>query len=366
MVISTKPADKSATSSKKLISHNNTGIDDRVIPTYLFNVVAAVLMDQSIDPEVMIANTGLSLEALYDQQTRVSFRQAAQIFRNALRASTDPALGLTVARRECFSDWGVLGYAIASCKCAEESIEFSNRLYRTTTNLTELYSEKDGNTILTYATPTFSAWDIQPFLIEENFGGILNILRTLTENPNSPPLSPKEVQLSYAPPIYSRQYQAFFNCPVLFNCEVNKIVWRDKDARRPFNTYNPTSAKLALKLCEQLINESGSEPSLIQDIRCRLLRSPGNFPSIREIAAEMSVSERSLSRSLKNMGTSFQSILNEVREKIAIEYLTISELRLEDIAYLVGFSDAGNFHRAFKKWTGKPPTAFRRQSKLPL
>jgi hypothetical protein len=51
-----------------------TGIDDKVIPTYLFNVVGAVLEEQHVDPKVMVAGTRLSLASLYDQQTRVSFR----------------------------------------------------------------------------------------------------------------------------------------------------------------------------------------------------------------------------------------------------------------------------------------------------
>lgn len=339
------------------------GIDNKVIPTYLFNVVGAVLEERHVDPKVMVAGTGLSLDALYDQQTRVSFREAIQIFSNAVDHSPSPDLGLLVASRECFSDWGMLGYAIASCRHPEEAIDFSNRLYAASTNLTPMHSRREDGSYVTYVSPTFPVGRILPFLIEETFGGIVNVLRALTAPINGKPLAPKEVQLSYAPPSYEHKYVEFFQCPITFNCGVNKMIWRPEDGRRPFNNHNPTTAKLAVKLCEQFLSETSGERGLVFDIRCRLLRSPGDFPSPRTLAAELNTSERSLSRALKNLGTSYQEILDRVREKIATEYLMTSDLRLDDIAALTGFSDAGNFHRAFRKWTGKPPSAFRAQGK---
>lgn len=345
-------------------SRSEPGIDHKVIPTYLFNVVGAVLAERHVDPRIMVTGTGLSLESLYDQQTRVSFREAIQIFSNAVDHSPSPDLGLLVASRECFSDWGMLGYAIASCRHPEDAIDFSNRLYAASTNLTPMHSlrEQDGSYV-TYVTPTFPVGRILPFLIEETFGGIVNVLRALMAPTTGKPLAPKEVQLSYAPPSYEHRYVEFFQCPVSFNRGVNKMIWRTEDARRPFNSHNPTTAKLAVKLCEQFLSETSDERGLVFDIRCRLLRSPGNFPSPRVLAAELNTSERSLSRTLKNLGTSYQEILDRVREKIATEYLMTSDLRLDDIAALTGFSDAGNFHRAFRKWTGKPPSAFRAQAK---
>lgn len=340
------------------------GMDTKVIPTYLFNVVGAVLEERHVDPKIMVTGTGLSLEALYDQQTRVSFREAIQIFSNAVDHSPSPELGLLVASRECFSDWGMLGYAIASCRHPEDAIAFSNQLYAASTNLTPMHSrrEEDG-TYVTYVTPTFPVGRILPFLIEETFGGIVNVLRALMTPSTGKPIAPKEVQLSYARPSYEHKYTEFFQCPVSFNRGVNKMIWRAEDARRPFNNHNPTTAKLAVKLCEQLLSETTGEPGLVFNIRCRLLRSPGNFPSPRTLAAELNTSERSLSRALRKLGTSYQEILDGVREKIATEYLTTSDLRLDDIAALTGFSDAGNFHRAFRKWTGKPPSAFRARAK---
>jgi AraC-like DNA-binding protein len=317
------------------------GIDNKVIPTYLFNVVGAVLRERHVDPQVMVTGTGLSLEALYDQQTRVSFREAIQIFSNAVDHSPSPDLGLLVASRE-----------------------FSNRLYAASTNLTPMHSmrQEDG-TYVTFVTPTFPVGRILPFLIEETFGGIVNVLRALMAPAAGKPIAPKEVQLSYAPPSYEHKYVEFFQCPITFNCAVNKIIWRAEDARRPFNNHNPTTAKLAVKLCEQFLSETSEERGLVFDIRCRLLRSPGDFPSPKTLAAELNTSERSLSRALKSLGTSYQEILDRVRERIATEYLTTSDLRLDDIAALTGFSDAGNFHRAFRKWTGKPPSAFRAQAR---
>ena len=105
---------------------------------------------------------------------------------------------------------------------------------------------------------------------------------------------------------------------------------------------------------------SGRQSDVVYEIRQRLIKSPGNFPTMAEVAREMAVSERTLRRQLKQQEISFQEIFDSVREKIAVEYLRTSKLPLEDIAYLVGFSEVGSFYRAFKKWTGTTPLDFRK------
>jgi AraC-like DNA-binding protein len=65
-------------------------------------------------------------------------------------------------------------------------------------------------------------------------------------------------------------------------------------------------------------------------------------------------------RILKELNTSFQEIFDDVRKDMAISYLENSDLMQEEIAEKLGFSEASSFYRAFKKWTGKPPTAYRK------
>jgi AraC-like DNA-binding protein len=62
---------------------------------------------------------------------------------------------------------------------------------------------------------------------------------------------------------------------------------------------------------------------------------------------------------LQDVGTSYQRILDEVRKEMAIEYLRNSNLPIEEIAALVGYSDPSNFRKAFRRWTGRAPSYYR-------
>ena len=107
------------------------------------------------------------------------------------------------------------------------------------------------------------------------------------------------------------------------------------------------------------MEKQGQHGDISQEIRRILMRNPGRFPSMDLVAEELQISTRSLRRHLADLDTSFQSILDDVRKNLAIQYLRTANLSLEEIAVLVGFNEYNNFRKAFKRWTGNPPSHYR-------
>jgi len=87
-------------------------------------------------------------------------------------------------------------------------------------------------------------------------------------------------------------------------------------------------------------------------------------PTLQQIAPRLHMSPRTLHRRLDDEGTSFRHVLTEVRRELAARHLTERRLGVSEIAFLLGFSEPSAFHRAFKRWTGHAPLAFR-ESALP-
>lgn len=87
---------------------------------------------------------------------------------------------------------------------------------------------------------------------------------------------------------------------------------------------------------------------------------PGD-PTTEAIAAALQMSARTLQRRLDDEGTRFSEILDVVRERIARRLVLDRELPLGEVGFRAGFSDVATFSRAFKRWTGLPPGAFRRR-----
>jgi AraC-like DNA-binding protein len=249
----------------------------------------------------------------------------------------------------------MLGYALAACASLADAMRLTLRYYQATTYLAVPTLQETKSQASIHLDPLHPVGGILPFIIEESFGGAVAILRSVMDNK----LAPQELRLSYSPPEYHQQYEAYFRCPVLFNQSSNAILW-DRDSLLKISpAYNPASADMAEALCKEMTADQTEEDGLVYQVRYILLQSPGKFPQTAEVAERLHISERTLRRGLSSAGLSFQQLLDEVRAKIATEYLQTTELGIEDIALLTGFSDATNFSRAFKKWTGESPSAAR-------
>jgi len=93
-----------------------------------------------------------------------------------------------------------------------------------------------------------------------------------------------------------------------------------------------------------------------------LFREGHNKPQIEQAAEYAGLTQQTLRRRLKKEGYSFQSLKDDTRRDMAIFFINKKEQSIEAIAFRLGFSEASTFIRAFKKWTGLTPLAYRKLS----
>jgi len=166
------------------------------------------------------------------------------------------------------------------------------------------------------------------------------------------------VALPYAPHDYTRRYSEWFRGQVRFECAAPAVVF-------------PTSwLSLASPLGDQTLFDAAvrsllmRERALYGDRRFalrveELLARRGSRLDQGATAALLGVSSRTLSRRLAAEGTTFQSLLDESRRERAALLLRNSELGVAEIAYALGYEDAANFGRAFRRWFGTSPGRYR-------
>ncbi|MEE1964231.1 helix-turn-helix domain-containing protein [Allomuricauda taeanensis] len=80
--------------------------------------------------------------------------------------------------------------------------------------------------------------------------------------------------------------------------------------------------------------------------------------SIDDVAANFNLSSRSMQRKLKDEGSSFKEIVDNVRKELAMEYLKDKNNQVKDVAYSLGYNESSAFVRAFKRWTGTTPSLY--------
>ena len=98
-------------------------------------------------------------------------------------------------------------------------------------------------------------------------------------------------------------------------------------------------------------------------VKTKLIQElPSGHICEENIAEDLYMSQRSLQRRLREEGTTYKELLNETRRDLAAQYIKVSGVSINEITYLLGFSEPSNFSRAFKRWTGVSPSEYRQSS----
>jgi AraC-like DNA-binding protein len=127
----------------------------------------------------------------------------------------------------------------------------------------------------------------------------------------------------------------------------------------PLPNANPITADVCASFCARMLEDIGQEHALVKTIKEACLNRMDDLPRAEQMAEQLHLSTRTLHRRLVDAGTSYQAIIDRIRERLAIEFLERTDLSVDEIAERSGFSDVSNFRKAFKKWTGQTPAYFR-------
>jgi AraC-like DNA-binding protein len=168
------------------------------------------------------------------------------------------------------------------------------------------------------------------------------------------------IDLSIQEPDYHRRF-ANLVPGIRFGQSVNRMVFEASALALPLLMADPQALRLASEQCERALEALGAEALLVARVRRALVDREG-FRSMRQVAAELHLSPRRLTRMLAQQGTSFADLVDQERQKKALRLLSAShlDLALEEVAAQLGYSTVSNFVRAFHRWTGQTPAAYRR------
>ena len=145
----------------------------------------------------------------------------------------------------------------------------------------------------------------------------------------------------------------------------NRVVFNNMDLGLPFVTENNNMwAYLEASLNEKIeaLNEAITFSSNVQKVLCEII--PSGISDVESVSKELGVSKRTLQRKLKDEDTNFAEQLNVTREMLVRNYLR-TDMTLDEIAFLVNYSDAKSLSRAFRVWTGRSVSDYRKELKSP-
>lgn len=154
-------------------------------------------------------------------------------------------------------------------------------------------------------------------------------------------------------------YEDYFRTRIM-KSDFNGVTFSVQDAERPFLTANDAMWSFFEPQLNQRMQDLTKNASYTEKVRACLMEflASGQY-SVDDVASRLAVSRRTLQRHLSNEGTTFQEILDGLREKLARHYLHQSDYSSGQIAFLLGYEDPNSFSRAFRLWTGETPEGVR-------
>ena len=285
---------------------------------------------------------------------------AHEVLETAVAMSGDTALAIKIGNGLDLAGYGTYGFALMSCSDMGAALELFLRYGQTFIRSSSWHRlvSKDGIIIRLQQNAGTS---YQKMLVTELAFSQMQLQSKMLV---ARPTEGIRVHFSYPKPAHFGVYEQTWPFPMEFDQEHTQIFFSDQWLRQRVRTGDPTTNVLFSQQCEELVSGMTEVDETTAIIRRLLIHSAGSFLSISELAEKLHVTERTLRRRLAAEGTDFRTILDDIKNRLAQNYLSKTSLSVAEIADLLNYSEATNFHRAFQRWNSTTPADYRHQASL--
>jgi len=309
----------------------------------------------------LLSESGLTEADLSDQDNRIPRAAYQAMIGAAIRQTGDTALLLRHTLDSRLETMSVVGQIVHSSASLRHSLEQLNR-YLHLMGDTELPPGTERYELLKTAE---GLWIIDNLVLppEMAFWSEVSFARFISEFRRSFPGATFEIglEVTYPPPPHADQYPELLRVPVEFNATRNALqidpVWDSPETQ--FEPGNAYAFGVFTRHADDMLAKLRAETSIRAQIEAQILPKlhEGSI-SMDKVAKDLAMSRQTLYRRLKDEGITFAEIHDDLRQRMAVEYLQGQKVTVNETAYLLGFSEASSFVRAFKRWTGLSPTAY--------
>lgn len=316
-------------------------------------------VSKGADRTTLIQHAGFDQALPTGPDERIGFRFYRNLVQASVKDTDDPSLPLRYPFETGLDTASIVGLIIQSADNLGDAFGQLNRFARLMMEI-DIMDGYDRHPIEVNGA---QAWILDarpepntfPELTEISLGRIIGETRALFPDQTFA----EHITVTHPRPSHGELYEELWECPVEFSVRRNAIrfqrSWLDVKFDRAnayaLNVFSERASDLKAQLQQKHDLRSKIETELIPNLH-------RGTSDIDQIARTLGMSRTTLYRHLKEDGITFAQILDELRRRIAMDYLSSNKASIKETAYLVGFSEASSFNRAFKRWTGMTPKKF--------
>jgi AraC-like DNA-binding protein len=316
--------------------------------------IPAVLQEFGVDPGPIIRDAGLRPSQLEDPETRLPYLSVDRLLGRCAEVTGCEHFGLRVGEQAPASSLGVAGFMLQTAPDVRMALrDLVAYLDLHDDGGVPFVDEADDTCLLGYAIqqPGVQASDQ---VYDLSMVMACNIMRTLC----GAGWRPVEVLLSRAPPRDLDPYRHVFRAPLRFNAGQSALVFSSHWLDHPLPGADPLLHRHLEQEARALRthNDLGFVGRLRGMLRKRL---SGRQYALSAVASQIGLHERTLNRRLREEGTSYRRVLDEVRFAVAQQLLGASSMTVDEVATALDYADSSAFIRAFRRWSGETPAKWR-------
>lgn len=310
-----------------------------------------------IDTSALLAAVGIDRAVIDDPDGHLPTSQVRALWRRAYEASGDPDLALHAAEGLRFGAYRVIDYLAGSAPTIGGAVTQVSRYFPIINSAVRLpLTETPTEVAVGVVSPGDPAHLTRPY-VEYTYAAVFLRVRDATRV--SFPL--EAVDFTFPAPASITEHERVFACPVRFGAPENAMRFSRATWETPNGRHDPDLFSVLSEHARILGEKVPTEPPAVREVREAILEQlkDGSL-SLEGVARQLAMSPRTLQRRLQEHGLSYADLLDRTRENAAKTYLSDRQLSVAEVAYLLGFAEQSSFNHAFKRWTGKAPTEYRK------
>jgi len=314
-----------------------------------------ILAARGLDADALVRRAGIDPAVLGDPNKRVPDAAMIGLWRIAHEATGDELIGLEVGQRLHPTTTHALGFAWLASGSVMDALRRLQRYFRVVTDVERIaLLEEPGRLRLVIELP-----DGRPHMPEYAYDGFQAAVVSRCRAIAGEDFRPLAVRNMRERPERADRFEAFFRAPVEFGAPEYSMTFDRAGLERRLPTGNAELALANERVIQDYLARLDRHDVVAAARRAIVQELAAGSATQTRIARALNMSTRTLQRRLDGHGLTFKGLLEATRRELALDYLRDSSRSVNEVAYLLGFSELSNFSRAFKRWTGRAPSAFR-------
>ena len=325
-------------------------------------LTVAVLKRHNIAPAPILERAGISEQDFDGRQRRISATSESKCLEYAAEAMNDSAFGLHLAEQANPREAGLAFYIASAANTLGEAFELFARYGRIVNEAMhiKLVSAPDGVAVeIAFGDHSrHSAKQVTEFATATILKGVREVVGRN--------IRPMHVSFAHRRNSDLRAFERFFRCPVEFSASRDQLAFSYETLALRLVTEDRHLLETLQPICDEFAKArstaAGTLRAAVENEAQKLL--PYGQAKRHRVAKTLGHSERSLTRKLADEGTTYEEVLDQLRQSLALQYIKEQGVSLSQIAWLLGYERSTSFNHAFRRWTGRSPSLVRNETLL--